>query len=126
MFRLVYSAVLGVTGVAIGAVVALAMGQIQGLALACLGVVALFVAVWTPHRVTLDDTGVVLQAVARRVHIPWDDLASVAPPWWDVRHELLKWRRRRGLGVLTLQAFPELHRLLVEVEQRSPGTSVAS
>jgi hypothetical protein len=76
--------------------------------------------------VTLDDSGVLLRAVVRRIHIPWDELESVEPPWWDVRHEALKWRRSRGFAVSTLQAFPDLHRMLVEIERRSPQTYVSS
>jgi hypothetical protein len=76
--------------------------------------------------VVLDDSGVVLQAVVRRIHISWDELESVGPPSWDARHETLKWRRRRGSPVSTLQAFPDLHRMLVEIERRSPQTDVWS
>jgi hypothetical protein len=84
------------------------------------------IAIWTPHRVTLDDSGVLLKAVVRRIRIPWDDLESVGPPWWDIRHEALKWRRSRGLAVVTLQSFPDLHRMLTEIEQQSPRTYVSS
>ncbi|HEY8524602.1 MAG TPA: hypothetical protein VIL48_06550 [Acidimicrobiales bacterium] len=90
------------------------------------GVWGVFWAYWTPHRVIVVDTGVVLQASAREVCIPWDDLESVGTPWWDTKHQSLRWRRRRGRPVTTLQAFPELHRPLVEIEERSPGTSVWS
>lgn len=124
-FQLVLSVVIGVAGIVAG-IVALVIGEVQGLILLGGGCVAVFIGVWTPHRVTLDDSGVLLQAVARRVHIPWDELESVAPPWWDVRHEALKWTRSRGFAVSTLQAFPDLHRILVEIERRSPNTHVSS
>lgn len=124
-FQLVVSAAIGVAGVVAG-IVALVIGEVQGLLLLGIGCVTLVVAIWTPHRVTLDEEGVLLQAVARRIRIPWDELASVEPPWWDVRHSALKWRRTRGLGVVTLQAFPDLHTMLVEIERRSPRTYVSS
>ena len=124
-FQLVLSAVAGVAGVVAG-IVALAIGEIQGLILLGGGCVAVVIGIWTPHRVTLDDSGVLLTAVVRRIRIPWDELESVEPPWWDVRHEALKWRRSRGFAVSTLQAFPDLHKLLVEIERRSPRTHVAS
>lgn len=125
VFRLVVSVVVGSAGVVAG-IVALMIGEIQGVLLLGVGCLAGFIGIWSPHRVTLDDSGVVLQAVARRIRIPWDDLESVEPPWWDIRHEALRWGRRRGLAVLTLQAFPELHRMLVEVERRSPKIYVSS
>lgn len=124
-FRLVVSAVIGVAGVVTGTV-ALGLGEIEGLLLLGGGCWAMSVAIWTPHRVTLEDSGVLLEAVVRRIRIPWDELESVAPPWWDVRHEALKWRRSQGLAVVTLQAFPDLHRMLVEIEQQSPRTYVSS
>jgi hypothetical protein len=123
--QLVVSVVLGMAGVVAGTV-ALLLGEVQGLLLLGGGLLAVRFGVWTPHRVTLDDSGVLLQAVVRRARIPWDELRSVAPPWWDLRHQSLKWGRHRRLAVVTLQAFPELHRMLVEVEQRSPKTYVSS
>jgi hypothetical protein len=81
---------------------------------------------WAPHRVTLDDSGISLEAVARRVRIPWEDLESVEPTPWDLRRETLRLRRRRGRAITTLNAFPELHRMLVEVERRAPRAYVSS
>jgi hypothetical protein len=124
-FQLVLSAVVGVAGVVAG-IVALVIGEVQGLLLLGGGCVAVFIGIWTPHRVVLDDSGVLLRAVVRRIRIPWDELESVEPPWWDVRHEALTWRRSRGLAVSTLQAFPDLHRMLVEIERRSPRPRVSS
>jgi hypothetical protein len=124
-FQLVLSAVVGVAGVVAG-MVALVVGEVPGLLLLGGGCVATCIGIWTPHRVVLDDSGVLLQAVVRRIRIPWDELESVEPPWWDVRHEALTWRRSRGLAVSTLQAFPDLHRMLVEIERRSPRTRVSS
>lgn len=124
-FQLVVSVVIGVAGVVAG-IVALRIGEIQGLLLLTGGCLAVFIGIWIPHRVTLNDSGVILQAVVRRVRIPWDELKSVAPPWWDIRHQALRWGRSRGLAVLTLQAFPDLHRMLVEIERRSPPTYVSS
>jgi hypothetical protein len=123
--QLVILGVIGLAGVVSG-IVALAIGEIQGLLLLGGGCVAGAMAVWTPHRATLDDTGIGLRAVARRVHIPWDDLRSVAPPWWDIRHQWLKWGRRGRLPVLTLQAFPDAHRLLSEIGRRAPKVYVES
>ena len=125
MFELVVSVVGGIAAVAAG-IVALVLGEIQGLLLLGGGCFAVLTGIWTPHRVTLDDSGVLLQAVVRRIRIPWEDLRSVAPPWWDIHHHALKWGRRRRLAVVTLQAFPELHRMLTEVEHRSPKTYVSS
>lgn len=124
-FQLVVAAAIGVSGVVAG-IVALVLGEVQGLLLLGGGCVAVFVGIWTPHRVTLDDSGVLLQAVVRRVRIPWDELESVEPPWWDVRHAWLRWGRTRGLAVLTLQASPDLHTMFAEIERRSPRTSLAS
>jgi hypothetical protein len=124
-FQLVVSVVIGVAGVVAG-IVALVIGEVQGLLLLSGGCLAVFIGIWTPHRVTLDDSGVLLQAVVRRVRVPWDELESVEPPWWDIRHAALRWGRNRGLAVLTLQAFPDLHRMLVEIERRSPPTYVSS
>jgi hypothetical protein len=124
-FQLVVSAVIGVAGVVAG-IVALVIGEVQGLLLLGAGCLAVFIGIWTPHRVTLDDSGVLLRAVVRRVRVPWDELESVVPPWWDIRHSALRWRRNGGLAVLTLQAFPDLHRMLIEIERRSPGTYVSS
>jgi hypothetical protein len=81
---------------------------------------------WAPHRVTLDDSGISLDAVARRVRIAWDDLESVEPTPWDLRRETLRWRRSRGRAITTLNAFPELHRMLVEIERRAPRAYVSS
>jgi hypothetical protein len=133
VFRLVLSAVIGVAFVVAGVVtlvVGLAVGevpaQLGGSLLIAIGCGSVFIGVWTPHRVALDDSGVVLQAVVRRIRIPWDELESVGSPWWDVSHGSLTWTRRGGLGVSTLQAFPDLHRMLVEIERRSPRTRVWS
>lgn len=81
---------------------------------------------WAPHRVTLDDSGVLLEAVARRVRIPWDDLESVAPAPWDTRRQTLRWRRSPGRAITTLNAFPELHRMLVDIERRAPRAHISS
>ena len=116
---------LGVIGVVAGTV-ALVLGEIQGLILLSFGGLSLFIGFWLPHRVTLDDSGVLIQATARRVRIPWEELETVGPPLWDIRHERLKWRRSRGLSVLTPQSFPELHRMLIEIEQRAPHVHVSS
>jgi hypothetical protein len=124
-FQLVVSVAIGVTSVAAG-IVALVIGEVQGLLLLGGGCVAVLIGIWTPHRVTLDESGVVLQAGVRRIRVPWDELESVEPSWWDIRHVGLRWGRNRGLAVLTLQAFPELHTMLVEIERRSPRTYVAS
>jgi hypothetical protein len=115
----------GVVGLVAG-IVALVLGEIQGLIPLFFGGFLLFMGLWMPHRVTLDDSGVLIQAVIRRVRIPWEDLEAVEPPVWDIRHERLKWRRRRGLGVLTPQAFPDLHRMLVEIERRAPHVYVSA
>jgi hypothetical protein len=123
--QLVVAVVVGLAGVVAG-IVALLLGEVQGLVLLGAGLLAVGFGIWTPHRITLDDSGVLLRAVVRRPHIPWDELRSVAPPWWDLRHQSLKWGRQRRLAVVTLQAFPDLHRLLTEVEQRSPKTYVSS
>jgi hypothetical protein len=81
---------------------------------------------WAPHRVTLDDSGVLLEAVARRVRIPWNELESVEPTPWDIRRQTLRWRRSRRRSITTLNAFPELHRMLVEIERRAPHAYVSS
>jgi len=125
VFQLVFSVAVGIAGVVAG-IVALLIGEVQGLLLLGVGCLAVFIGIWTPHRVTLDDSGVLLRAVVRRVQIPWDELRSIEPPWWDIRHQMLRWGRRRRLAVLTLQAFPELHRMLVEVARQSPKTCVSS
>jgi hypothetical protein len=124
-FQHVLSIVLGVIGVVAG-IVALVVGEIQGLIPLGFGVPLVFIGFWLPHRVTLDDSGVLIQAMIRRVRIPWEELETVEPPLWDIRHERLKWRRRRGLSVSTPQTFPELHRMLVEVERRAPHVYVSS
>lgn len=124
-FELGLSVVIGLAG-AVAGIVALVAGEVQGLLLLGGGCLAMFTGIWTPHRVTLDDSGVVLRAVVRQVRIPWDELESVAPPWWDFRHQALRWGRSRGLAVVSTQSFPELHRLLVEIEQRAPRTYVSS
>jgi hypothetical protein len=124
-FQLVISVVMGVAGVMAG-IVALMIGEVQGLLLLSGGCLAVFFGIWTPHRVTLNDSGVLLRAVVRRIRVPWAELVSVEPPWWDIRHTALRWGRTRGLAVLTLQAFPDLHRMLVEIERRSPRTGVWS
>jgi hypothetical protein len=124
-FQLAVSVVIGVAGVVAG-IVALVIGEVLGLLLLGGGCLAVFIGIWTPLRVTLDDSGVLLQAVVRQIRIPWEELESVEPPWWDIRHVELRWGRTRGLAVLTLQAFPDLHRMLIEVERRSPRTYVSS
>jgi hypothetical protein len=132
-FRLVLSVVTGVASV-VGGVVTLVVGlmveelpaQLWGPLFIGIGCVGVFFGVWTPHRVVLDDSGALLQAVVRRIHISWDELESIGSPWWDVNHETLRWQRKRGLAVSTLQAFPDLHRMLVEIERRSPLTHVRS
>jgi hypothetical protein len=124
-FQLVYATVIGLAG-ALAGIVLLVAGEVQGLILLVGGCSGVFIGIWTPDRVVLDDSGVLLQAVVRHVRIPWDELESVAPPWWDFRHESLKWRRSRGFAVVTLQAVPDLHRMLVEIERRSPRTHVES
>ena len=124
-FQLVVSAAIGVIGVAAG-IVALVLGEVQGLLLLGGGSLAVFIGIWTPHRVVLDESGVLLHAVVRRIRVPWDELESVEPSWWDVQHVWLRWGRTRGLAVLTLQAFPDLHTMFAEIERRSPRTSLAS
>lgn len=104
-------------------------GQQQVLAVlfVVVGAWALFMfGFWAPHRVTLDDSGVLLEAVARRVRIPWDDLESVAPAPWDVRRQTLRWRRSRGRTITTLNAFPELHTMLSNIERRAPRAHISS
>jgi hypothetical protein len=124
-FELGLSVAIGLAGVVAG-IVALVIGEVQGLFLLGVGCLVMFTGIWAPHRVTLDDSGVVLRAVVRQVRIPWDELESVAPPWWDVRHQALRWGRSRGLAVVSTQSFPELHRLLVEIERRAPRAYVSS
>lgn len=114
------------TVLAVMGMVGLVVGEIEGVFLLLGAVWLLFLGLWMPHRVTLDDDGVRIEAIARRVRIPWGELRAVAPPVWDVQHLRLRWRRRRGLGVSTPQAFPELHRMLVEIEERAPHVYVAS
>jgi hypothetical protein len=118
--------VAGVVTLVVGLAVGEVPAQLWGVLLVGIGGVGVFIGVWTPHRVELDDSGVVLHAVVRRIRISWDELESVGSPWWDVSHGSLTWKRRRGLGVTTLQAFPDLHRMLVEIERRSPRTHVWS
>lgn len=90
------------------------------------GLVAFHLGLREPRRVTLEDSGVLLEAVARRVHIPWGDLDAVEPWPWDVRRGTLRWRRRRGRSITMLKDFSELHRMLVEVERRAPHAYVSS
>lgn len=104
-------------------------GAVAWLALPVLALgagIAFYSGCWQPHRVTLDDAGVQLEAVARRVHIAWDDLESVAPGRWDVYRDMLLWQRRGGRMVRTLSAFPDLHRMLTEVERQAPHAVVSS
>jgi hypothetical protein len=62
---------IGVAGVVAG-IVALVIGEVQGLLLPSAGCLALCIAIWTPHRVTLDDSGALLQVVVRRTgHLLW-------------------------------------------------------
>jgi hypothetical protein len=123
-----FTIVIGVVLVVVGAV-ALAQAQDGGeLALAVLivavgGHTVFFFGACAPNRVTLDESGVLLQAATRRVCIPWDELVSVRPPAWDLRRETLRWRRRSGRPVTTLNAFPKLHKILIEIERRAPGAS---
>jgi hypothetical protein len=107
-------------------IVVLVVGEIEGLLPLFAGLWSLFLGLRMPHRVTLDDDGVRIEAIGRRVRIPWGELEAVAPPAWDLMHRRLRWRRRRGLGVSTPHAFPELHRMLVEIEQRAPHVYVES
>jgi len=115
--------ILGTVTAAIG-IGALAVGEIPGLLLLAGAAWVLFLGLWMPHRVTLDDDGVRIEGIWRQVRIPWDDLRAVASPVWDFQHLRLRWQRRRGLGVSTPQAFPELHRMLVEIEHRAPHVYV--
>jgi hypothetical protein len=115
----------GVAGVVVG-IVALVLGEIQGLIFLFSGGLVGFIGFWMPHRVTLDDSGVLLQAVVRRARIPWEQLKTVEPPLWDLRRDLVKWRRSRGLPVLMPRTFPDLHRMLVEIERRAPHVYVSS
>lgn len=115
-------------GFVAGSFAPLAFGEIHGLMFLffSVGVFFLLGGFWMPYRVTLDASGVLLQALVRRVRIPWDALETVAPPLWDTSHGSLMWRRRSGLAVLTLQTFPDLHRMLVEIERRAPHVHVSS
>jgi hypothetical protein len=74
----------------------------------------------------LDQEGVLLEAIARQVRISWDDLASVGPPRWTIQRGCHRWSRRNGEGVTTARAFPDVHRMLSEVERRAPHASVRS
>jgi hypothetical protein len=125
-FQRGFPVVIGAVGVVAG-IVALVIGEAPGLILLAVGGWSLFeFGFWAPHRVTLDDSGVLLQAAARRIRIPWDELESVEPAPWDIRRQMLRWGRSRGLAVMTLNAFPELHRILVEIERRAPQAVVSS
>jgi hypothetical protein len=112
--------------IAVIGIVGLVAGEIEALFALFGGIWLLLLGILMAHRVTLDDDGVYIEAIGRRVRIPWDELQSVAPPPWDFQHLRLRWRRRRGLGVTTPQAFPDLHRMLTEIEQRAPHVYVAS
>jgi hypothetical protein len=90
------------------------------------GLIVFHLGFWEPRRVTLDDSGVLLEAVARRVHIPWDELEAVEPWPWDLHRETLRWQRRNGRSVTMLKDFSELHWMLVEIERRAPHTYVSS
>lgn len=114
------------TVLAVIGTVGLVAGGIEGLAALAGAAWVLFLGIRLPYRVTLGDDGVRIDAIGRRVRIPWDELRAVAPPAWDLYHNRLRWHRRHGLGVSTPHAFPELHRMLSEVEQRAPHVYVAA
>lgn len=82
--------------------------------------------IWMPHRVTMDRSGLLFEAVARQVRFPWEDLEAVEPAPWNLRaFPTLRWRRSGGRQVTTLSAFPELQRMLIEVERRAPRVTVS-
>lgn len=112
--------------VAGGLVGTLVTGHLELLLAVVMGVVGVFVGFWMPYRVTVDDDGVLFDAVARHVRIAWDDLVSVSPVAVAYGSRVLAWRRRRGKGVRTPMGFPLLHRMLSEVEQRAPHVDVSS
>jgi hypothetical protein len=116
----------GAAFVALGLVGTVATGRLQVLVAVVLGAVCAFAGLWMPQRVTLDDDGVLFDALARQVHIPWDDLTSVSPVAVGYGSRVLAWRRRRGKGVRTPLGFPLLHRMLSEVERRAPHVHVSS
>ena len=116
----------GAAFVAVGLVGTVATGQLQVLLAVVLGAACVFAGFWMPHQVTLDDDGVLFDALARHMRIPWDDLVSVSPVAVGYGSRVLVWRRRRGKGVRTPLGFPLLHRMLSEVEQRAPHVDVSS
>jgi hypothetical protein len=116
----------GAALVAVGLVGTLVTGHVEVLLAVVMGTILVIVGFWRPHRVTLDDDGVLFDALARHVRIPWDDLVSVSPVAVGYGSRVLVWRRRRGKGVWTPLGFPLLHRMLSEVEQRAPHVDVSS
>lgn len=117
---------MGAVSVAVGLVGTLVTGRVQLLLAVAMGAILVMIGFWMPHRVTLDDDGVLFDALARHVRIPWDDLMSVSPVAVAYGNRVLVWRRRRGKGVRTPLGFPLLHRMLCEVEQRAPHVDVSS
>lgn len=117
---------MGAALVAVGLVGTLVTGQAEVLLFVVVGAIGVVVGLWLPHSVTLDDDGVLFDALARHVRIPWNDLVSVSSVAVVYGPRKLLWRRRRGRGVRTPLAFTLLHRMLTEVEQRAPHVDVSS
>jgi hypothetical protein len=109
-----------------GLVGTLATGHLELLLVVAMGAVGVIAGFWMPHTVTLDDDGVLFDAVARHVRIPWDDLVSVSPVAVAYGSRVLVWRCRRVRDVRTPTGFPLLHRMLSEVEQQAPHVHVSS
>jgi hypothetical protein len=81
---------------------------------------------WTPHRVTLTDSGVVMEARAKLRRIPWTELKSIGPVPWSPYRGALWWRRAHGWPVSTPLNPANHHQMLVDIERRAPSVRISS
>jgi hypothetical protein len=81
---------------------------------------------WQIRSVTIEDTGVVLEARVRRISIAWTDLRSVVLGAGYRIGGRMNWVLAGGRVVKTPAAFSNVHRMLTELERRAPHMQVAS
>jgi len=76
--------------------------------------------------VTLTAKGVLLEASARYMFIPWDELASIAyrAGAGNRRFDYFVWRSATGRRVITSSHFSERRRMLQEVTRLAPRAQV--
>ena len=80
---------------------------------------------FVPHRVVIDDEGVVLVARLRTTAVPWGDLVGLSHGRFDFGGDQLRWERRSGRAITTSGRFAGLEEMVGDIAGRALGVLAA-